>query len=182
MDDPSLSPRHARRACRLFLCLAGLLALAGCGVPATTPYRPAEAPGDTGYQEQRIESNRYRVTFTGNTVTAREAVENFMLLRIAELTLAQGYDYFVLDNQDTESQTYYLQSMSDYGPLDPFFGCTWPRSGFAVSTAMPVTHYKAQAYVVLLKGEKPPLELKAFDARDVKASLGPLVPAPPTSP
>jgi|LNFM01.1.fsa_nt_gb predicted small lipoprotein YifL len=182
MDDPSLSPRHARRACRLFLCLAGLLALAGCGVPATTPYRPAQTPGDTGYQEQRIESNRYRVTFTGNTVTAREAVENFMLLRIAELTLAQGYDYFVLDNQDTESQTYYLQSMSDYGPLDPFYGCTWPRSGFSVSTSMPVTHYKAQAYVVLFKGEKPPFELKAFDARDVKASLAPLVPAPPATP
>jgi len=155
------------------------LALCACATPATTPYRPALDANDQGYQEQRIEANRYRVSFTGNSVTSREAVENFMLLRTAELTLNQGYDYFVLDNQDTESQTYYLQSLSEYGPLDPFYGCVWPRSGFAVSTATPITNYKAQAYVVMFKGEKPPTELKAFDARDVRASLGPLVTAPP---
>lgn len=155
------------------------VALYGCAAPATTPYRPALDANDQGYQEQRIEANRYRVSFTGNSVTSREAVENFMLLRTAELTLNQGYDYFVLDNQDTESQTYYLQSMSEYGPLDPFYGCVWPRSGFAVSTTTPITNYKAQAYVVMFKGEKPPTELKAFDARDVRASLAPLVKAPP---
>lgn len=158
-------------------CLVSLLT--ACGVPATTPYRAAQAPGDTGYLEQRIEENRYRVTFTGNSYTAREAVENFMLLRIAELTIKQGYDYFVLDNQDTESQTYYLQSMSDYGAFDPFYGCLWPRTGFAVSTTQPITNYKAQAYVVMFKGEKPPLELKAFTARDVQQSLAPLVPGVP---
>lgn len=164
-----------------FACAAVALLLGGCATPATTPYRPALDANDQGYQEQRIEANRYRVTFTGNSVTSREAVENFMLLRTAELTLNQGYDYFVLDNQDTESQTYYLQSMSEYGPLDPFYGCVWPRSGFAVSTTTPITNYKAQAYVVMFKGAKPPTELKAFDARDVQASLAPLVKAPPGS-
>ncbi len=173
--------RPFSRSWQRFGCgLLGVLALAGCGVPASTPYRPALAANDTGYLEQRIEENRYRVTFTGNSVTARESVENFMLLRIAELTLKHGFDYFVLDNQDTEPQTYYLQSMSDYGPMDPFYGCVWPRSGFTISTTTPITHYKAQAYVVMLRGEKPPLELKAFDARDVQASLAPLV-APPVA-
>ena len=162
-----------------FACVAVALALGGCAGQTTTPYRPALDADDQGYQEQRIEANRYRVTFTGNSVTSREAVENFMLLRTAELTLKQGYDYFVLDNQDTESQTYYLQSMSEYGPLDPFYGCVWPRSGFAVSTTTPITNYKAQAYVVMFKGDKPPAELKAFDARDVQANLAPLVTSPP---
>lgn len=159
------------------------LVVAACllgGCMSTTPYRPAATPDDQGYQEQRIEENRYRVSFTGNSVTTREAVENFMLLRIAELTLKQGYDYFVLDNQDTEAQTYYLQSMTDYGSAwDPFYGCLWPRSGLAVSTTQPVTNYRAQGYVVMFKGQKPPLELKAFDARDVQASLAPLVKGEP---
>jgi hypothetical protein len=95
------------------------------------------------------------------------------------LTLAEGYDYFVLDNSDTEAQTYYLQSFSTYGPLDPFYGYVWPRSGFALSNSTPITNYRAQAYVVMFKGEKPPLELKAFDARDVRRSLKPLVQGPP---
>ena len=156
--------------------------LGGCAATATTPYQPASAPGDQGYQEQRIEENRYRVTFTGNSVTAREKVENFMLLRIAELTLKHGYDYFVLDNQDTEAQTYYLQSFDDFGGFDPFYGCMWPRYGFSLSTTQPITNYKAQAYVVMFKGEKPALELKAFDARDVQASLAPLVSGVPGAP
>ena len=158
------------------IATVALAALLGGCASTTTPYRAATTPEDQGYQEQRIEANRYRVTFTGNSATAREAVENFMLLRIAELTLKQGFDYFVLDNQDTEAKTYYLQSMTDFGGAwDPFYGCLWPRSGFAVSTTQPVTNYKAQAYVVMFKGEKPPLEMKAFDARDVQASLAPLV-------
>ncbi|HMM75700.1 MAG TPA: hypothetical protein PJ986_08330 [Gammaproteobacteria bacterium] len=167
------NPSARRRRLRLGLVLAACL-LGGC--MSTTPYRPAATPSDQGYQEQRIEENRYRVTFTGNSVTTREAVENFMLLRIAELTLKLGYDYFVIDNQDTEAQTYYLQSISDYGGAwDPFYGCLWPRAGFAVSSTQPVTNYKAQGYVVMFKGQKPPLEMKAFDARDVQASLAPLV-------
>ncbi len=160
------------KSCALLALVAWLVG--GCASTAT-PYRPAAAPGDQGYQEQRIEENRYRVTFTGNTATTREAVENFMLLRTAELTLKQGYDYFVLDDRDTEAQTYYLRSMSDYGAWDPFYGCLWPRTGFALSTTQAVTNYKAQAYVMMFKGDKPPLELKAFDARDVQTSLAPLV-------
>lgn len=171
-------PHPVRPSTCVVLAFAALLT--GCGPAATTPYRAATTPNDQGYQEQRIEANRFRVTFTGNSATAREAVENFMLLRTAELTLKEGYDYFVLDNQDTEAQTYYLQSLSDYGGgWDPFYGCLWPRTGFAVSTAQPVTNYKAQAYVVMFKGEKPPLELKAFNAREVQASLAPLVPGVP---
>lgn len=165
------SPRSGARALATALALA---VVAGCATPAT-PYRAARDAEDQGYREQRIEANRYRVSFTGNSATSREAVENFMLLRTAELTLAQGYDYFVLDDSDTERQTYYLQSTSAYGPLDPFYGCMWPRSGFALSSATPITNYKAQAYVVMFKGGKPPLELKAFDARDVQRSLAPQV-------
>lgn len=176
-----IAPHRAagRRALAAGLALA---VLGGCAAPATTPYRAAQDERDEGYREQRVEANRFRVSFTGNSATSREAVENYMLLRTAELTVAQGYDYFVLDTSDTEAQTYYLQSLSSYGPLDPFYGCVWPRTGFALSSTMPITIYKAQAYVVMFKGQKPPLELTAFDARDVQRSLAPLVQGPPGAP
>ena len=63
--------------------VAGLV-LAACAT--ATPYQPAGYNGQRGgYSEQRVESNRYRVTFAGNSVTSREQVEMSLLLRSAEL-------------------------------------------------------------------------------------------------
>ena len=50
--------------------VVGLLALAGCTAP--TPYQPT-ADG-YGYSEQQLESNRYRVTFSGNSVMSASVV------------------------------------------------------------------------------------------------------------
>lgn len=163
-----------RRCARGLEAMAIAAALAGCAVQQTTPYQPLN-PDGTGYSEQRIEANRYRVTFTGNSLTAREEVENYMLFRIAELTLDSGYDYFILSNSDTEARTYYLQSMTGYNSADPFYGCFWPHSAFSFGTSTPITNYKAQAYVVMFKGSKPDSDINAFNAREVHERLSPLV-------
>jgi len=57
---------------------------------------------DFGYSEQKLESNRYRVWFAGNSKTPRETVENYVLYRAAEITLDNGYDYFVMSERSTE--------------------------------------------------------------------------------
>ena len=49
------------------------MVLAACTTP--TPYETV-AENDYGYSEQKIEDNRYRVTFAGNSATKRETVEN----------------------------------------------------------------------------------------------------------
>lgn len=59
-----------------------------------TAYVPADKRGDYGYTETRLTENRYRVTFTGNSLTPRETVQDYALLRAAELTLENGYDWF----------------------------------------------------------------------------------------
>ena len=43
-----------------------------------------------GFSEQRIEDDRYRITFRGNSSTSRETVENSLLYRAAELTVQTG--------------------------------------------------------------------------------------------
>ncbi len=59
------------------LALAALaLLLAGCVSP--TPYA-AKTDTEYGYSEQRLEENRYRITFAGNSETQRETVENYLL-------------------------------------------------------------------------------------------------------
>ena len=75
--------RPVARAFPLLLA-AGLLA--GCMTP--TPYAPRTEGQRTGYTDRALTQTRYRVTFTGNSITPRDTVENYLLLRAAEVTLA----------------------------------------------------------------------------------------------
>ena len=47
------------------------------------------------------------MTFRGNSATRRETVENFLLLRSAEVTRDAGYAWFAFDTRDTEAKTTY---------------------------------------------------------------------------
>lgn len=75
---------------RLILLAAALSA--GCAIP--TPYQPDGFLG--GFTETRLTSNTWRVNFQGNGFTKTEVVQDYALLRSAELTLQQGYRYFAL--------------------------------------------------------------------------------------
>ncbi|HEX4896363.1 MAG TPA: hypothetical protein VFV11_08555 [Solimonas sp.] len=163
----------------LALLIAG--SLSACAT--VTPYQPVKA--GQGYSEQRIEQNRYRVSFVGNSLTPRETVENYLLFRAAELTLDAGYDYFVMTDNDTEARTRYTQSVSAYG--GPYWGWGWGWGGrgglgIGVSTASPSTDYQAQAFVLMYKGKKPEQDVRAYDARAVRDSLQPMVKRPEMAP
>ena len=159
--------RAMMQACGLALVLAGCAA-------TPTPYQQQNREGE-GYREQRIEDNRFRVSFSGNTFTSRETVENYLIYRAAELTLANGYDWFVLSGKETEAHTRYDQMVTNMG-FGPYFAWDyWPRNSVAVSTAIPVTDYQAFGYVTMFKGTKPVNDATAFDARAVEQSLGPTV-------
>jgi hypothetical protein len=153
--------------------LASILTLTLVACVTATPYQPAR--NGEGYSEQKIESNRYRVTFSGNASTPRQTVESYLLYRAAEVTMANGYDYFVLADQTTETQTSYTQTFSGF---DDFGWYSWhPRFGVGatVGTSTPRTEYEGQVNIVMFKGRKPNTEVKAFDAREVKANLEPQI-------
>src|ERR1700743_1322282 len=79
--------------------------LAGCETP--TPYQPLN-PNATqagGYSEVKLEDNRWRVTFQGNSITSRTAVETNLLHRAAELTLNNGFDWFEAVQRQTDKHT-----------------------------------------------------------------------------
>ncbi len=170
----------------LALCGAALI-LAACA--SSTPYGPAQGARGYGFSEQRIEEGRYRITFRGNSLTSRETVENSLLYRAAELTVELGYDYFIVVENDTETQTSYSGSSypafyGRYGYGYPFYrsyysfpyyayGFGW---GYPYDTYMrEVTRYSAVAFVTMHQGEKPADNPRAFNARDVMANLGPVV-------
>ncbi|WP_448664848.1 CC0125/CC1285 family lipoprotein [Sphingomonas sp. CJ20] len=180
--------------------LAAALALGGC--MTATPYKPATGVGEyrTGYSDEQIESNRFRVSFAGNSLTARETVERYLLYRAAELTLQSGFDHFVLVTRDTEkrSETYstpgawggagpwgywspywrYYRPQFGWRSWDPFYDDPfWRSRDFDYRT---VNRYEAMAEIVMGKGPKPADNLRAFDAHEVVERLGKQIQMPTT--
>ncbi|MGH8443994.1 MAG: CC0125/CC1285 family lipoprotein [Solimonas sp.] len=156
------------RSIPLLLAAAGAAALAACAT--ATPYQP-NARG-YGYSEQRIEQNRFRVTFSGNSDTPKQTVENYLLYRAAELTLQSGFDYFVFASDSTDANTRYLQNFGGYYGFGSYYW--YPRGMYGsvgTSTATPITEYEAQASVVMFAGKKKDDDVKAFDAHQVRANL-----------
>ena len=109
MTQPSFTNR------RLLAPLAAALALTAC--VTATPYQPLRGSSG-GFTEQRIEQNRYRVAFIGNDYTSRQRVENYLLFRAAELTVANGYDGFTIVHRDTDRNV----DIRSYGSRGGFYG------------------------------------------------------------
>jgi hypothetical protein len=175
---------------RPLLALSVPLALAAC--TTATPYQPLSggSRASGGYSDQRIEANRFRVTFSGNSMTSRETVERYLLYRAAELTRQRRYDWFAMADRATERRRnvvvdrpfgpgaygYWGPSWRYYGrglgwrSWDPFWGDPfWDRS-VDVRT---IDRYEATAEIVMGRGAKPRNNLRAFNAEEVLTNLGP---------
>ncbi len=154
-----------------------VLALAGCTV-TPTPYQPSS--DGYGYFEQRIEANRYRVGFVGNSATSREQVANYALFRAAEVTVKAGGDYFKIVKEDSETQP---QSFGG-GPSVGFgLGTGGSNVGVGVSTILGggrgSYNYARYLDIVTYKGDKPADDPNAYSAWEVIDRLKPAVTAPP---
>lgn len=187
---------------RTLLAVAAILALGGAvaGCETATPYQ-ALNPQNTqagGYSENRLNSDRWRVSFSGNTLTSRETVERYLLYRAAELTTSQGFDWFVAADKQTDKTTgAYIDPDYGYGwgPRWRFggyrgwYGGGWGYAGWGgyggwgwggyggSATVHPYSRYEVFAEVVMGRGPRP-ADGKALDAHEVVANLGPSIVRP----
>ncbi|WP_282604585.1 hypothetical protein [Pelagibius sp. Alg239-R121] len=171
----------------------------GCTTP--TPYAPAL--DGKGYSQQQTQSDRYRVSFSGNSKTSRETVENYLLYRAAEITVQSGHDHFRVVAQDLESTTTYYETVTP-PPSFGYYGrygrrslrhrhhshgfhgfpyATYPYGQFATVTSHPITSYEAVANIIVFS-KADGVDRKAidddhtYDARDVIQQLSPIVVRP----
>ena len=174
--------------------------LAACVSP--TPYQPNVRGSATsgGYSEIRLEPNRWRVNFAGNSMTSRETVEGYLLFRAAELTLQNGDDWFEIVDRNTDAKTRtYVEPDPLYHPWygpgfgywrpswrfrgrgfgwrtwDPWFGDTFWADRYDVRT---IQNFEASAEIVTHRGAKPAENPRAFDAHAVVESLRPRIQYP----
>ena len=139
----------------LAILVAGALA-AACAT-GETPYQAASG-GKGGFSEQQVENNRLRITFNGNASTELETVKRYILYRASEVTLARGYDYFIIVGKELEADREYQST-----------GFARPRFGGAQFEE--VAQYTGIADIAMYKGAKPDFLPNAFDARDVQSHL-----------
>lgn len=88
------------------------LVAAGLGACASTPdYVPADGADDYGHYSTRLGEDRYRIVFNGSRKTGPNTTRDYALLRAAELTLQEGYDWFQV--MDRESRSVYDRAWND---------------------------------------------------------------------
>ena len=162
---------------RRIFCAAALVALAAC---ASTPpvYGPSIAPERAGFSETQIESNRFFVTFRAPNGAEETLLQDYALLRAADVTLQNGGDWFWVDRRTTDGS-------SSSVPRGPTIGVgvgggSWGRrSGTSVGVGMSFPlgggggGPRATAATLEIRtgtGPKPD-DANAYDARAVAASL-----------
>jgi len=156
---------------RLILIAAAALSLAACATQPTL-YQPAAGPQAVGYREYRIEPGRYRVTFQGGPGAPPQQVQDYALLRAADLAIADGYDWFRIADR-------FMEGRPDRGPRlgVGVGGADYGRSSgvsLGVGTSFNLGGGPSLAStieVVMGRGERP-RGADTYDARALRRNLG----------
>lgn len=90
------SPIYARIACLVIALFTGACASA-------PDYVPADDIDDVGHYSTRLDDDRFRIVYNGRTSTHPDTTRDYALLRAAELTLGEGYDWFEVVDRETSA-------------------------------------------------------------------------------
>ena len=113
-----------------------------------------------GYQSEQQDGDAYHVTYTGSEKSKIEKVNDFALLRSAELTLEKGFNYFVITEATNNKNM--LANLA-YAEI-PGNGLRLTQAGRRLSGPKPKSEL-----TILLFHDKP--EGITYDARVIEKAL-----------
>ena len=148
------------------LCSAALVAA------CATSYQTASFTG--GFKDTRLAPDVFRVSFSGNAFTSSDKVQDFALLRAAELTLANDFKYFaVMDSSDqSRTGTIVTPGSAQTSGTVSAYGNTANYSG--TTTYMPpqvTTYYRPGVGLMVRAFPTKPEGIFAFDAVFIAQSI-----------
>lgn len=158
---------------RILAFAAAALTLSAC---ASTPptYTPAASATAAGYSETQIESNRYFVTYRASGSADAALIQDYALLRAADLTLQNNREWFWVDRRSLDGQG---QSRGPSFGIGVGGGSYGGRGGVggSVGLSVPLGNRGERARAATLEirfGEGPkPDEPNAYDARSISTNL-----------
>lgn len=158
---------------RPFVAISSAAALIVAGCASLAPYGPQLGPSGQGYSEQRIESDRWRVTYRGVGDPGR--VSDYALLRAAELTLNNGDDWF-------EVTQHWIDGRGGQGGVRPNISIgagsgrygSYRTSGVGVGLGFDISGDQPTSTVLEIRtGDGPrPDRPEVYDARGVRDAIG----------
>lgn len=174
---------YSRIASRV-LATVSVLTLAAC---ASTPeYVPADDPDDFGHYSTKLDDNRYRIVYNGARSTGLNATRDYALMRAAELTLRDGYDWFEVVDRETVTITerdgerpamgfgveraWYVERncglLSCAQSVRP-----WTTTRLDMDTGRSATHHSHMLEILMGKGEIPEKGGNYYNADSIARSL-----------
>ena len=149
------------------------LAIAAALVSAcATKYQSVGFTG--GFTDTQLAPDMFRVSFSGNAATSADRVQDFALLRAAELTLANNFKFFAVVQSADQSRTGTFTTpgssqttgtMSSYGNTASCSGTT------TYSPPQTTTYYKPGVGLIVRAFPTKPDGIFAFDAEYLVRSL-----------
>lgn len=146
--------KHPGATMRAGIVMMGCVSVCGC---FATPYQKFGMRG--GYSDEQVEPGVFRVSFRGNGFTDAEKVKLFLQYRCAEVTLQNGYRYFV----------------PVVGGSAPLAATVAIPMGGGWSTSQRLGGGTAARAIIRTFKERPNEPPQAYDAQEVLTTLRPQV-------
>lgn len=152
------------------VCL--VLSLAACA----TPYGKYGLLG--GYTDSRIDENTFSISVDTNGFTSQQTTSMQALYRAAELTIENGFDFFVIVNDANNSTSMAMTmpgSSTSNTTVNSYGSTAYARTTttYAPTAIMPLVFPNSTIIIKSFKGAKPDGVVNAYDAHAVMKYLGP---------
>lgn len=148
--------------------------LAACA----TPYGKYGITG--GYTDSRIDENTFSISVDTNGFTSQQTTSTHGLYRAAELTVENGFDYFIIasGSNGATSMAMAIPGASTSNTTVNVYGSTAyakTTTTSAPTTVVPMAFPNSTLTIKSFKGAKPDGVANTYDARAVMKYLGPQI-------
>jgi hypothetical protein len=161
---------------------------------AIASYQSAEVIGGFrtgGYVDTRINGNTAIVYYDGTRYDSPQEVKRYLLFRCAQVTVENGYDYFVITSSSMSRYNIHVHTKEIERPVtsnprmfDQYYTTTELRAVSVDKTRVPKKipcdpcapvppQHGASAVIKMFNGDAPENIPNAFDAQDVIGHLAP---------
>ncbi|HEY3875004.1 MAG TPA: hypothetical protein VGM92_05980, partial [Candidatus Kapabacteria bacterium] len=172
------------KSLRTLLLVSATLMLASCGATKYAPANHSFWTGNQGYSEVPLDNATWQITFCGNDQTPDQTVNQYALYRAAELASQQGFDYFVVMNDNdlanvTSTTNQNAQKQTDVEhTVDPQTGRVVPVAVTTTNRSTTTTTTAAHTVTIstrMFHGQRPADNPQAYDAKSMVSLMGPSI-------